>query len=293
MLLVTGASGQFGQATLTHLLTTLKVPANQIIAVTRSPAKLASLAAKGVTARAGDFDNEAGLVTAFKGATRLLIISTDDLTQPGKRQAQHETAVRAAKAAGVEHVVYTSLQKADTSTVSFAPEHVGTENAVKAAGFKGYTLLRNGWYFENQLYGLPHALKSGTHYSAAGNGKIAHIARDDLARAAAAALANGKSEKAVYTLTGAAEYTIDEIAALVSKAAAKPLAVVQVPVAGLVQGLMGAGFPEGLAKVFASFDDNISKGGLSGVTGDYKALTGVAPRSFEDWVTANVAAFTA
>ena len=73
----------------------------------------------------------------------------------------------------------------------------------------------------------------------------------------------------------------------------QPRAVVQVPLAGLVQGLMGAGFPEGLAKVFASFDDNISKGGLSGVTGDYKALTGVAPRSFEDWLKANVAAFTA
>ncbi|MBL8791076.1 MAG: SDR family oxidoreductase [Rhizobiales bacterium] len=290
MYLVTGASGHFGQATLAHLLNTLKVPAGNIIAVTRSPEKLAHLKAKGVDVRAGDFNDEAALVTAFKGATRLLLISTDDLTQPGRRQKQHEAAVRAAEKAGVAHVLYTSLQKAESSAVSFAPEHLGTENAIKSAALKGYTLLRNSWYFENLFFGIPQALASGTQYSAAGNGRIAHIARDDLARAAAAALASGQEGRFTYTLTGAAEYTTAEIAALVSKATAKPLAVVQVPLEGLTQGMIAAGVPAPLAAVFASFDDNTAKGGLSGVTGDYKALTGVEPQAFETWLTKNAAA---
>jgi NAD(P)H dehydrogenase (quinone) len=293
MYLVTGASGHFGQATLAHLLTTLKVPANRIIAVSRSPQKLAGLKAKGVDVRAGDFDNEAALVDAFKGASRLLLISTDNLDQPGKRQLQHEAAVRAAEKAGVAHVLYTSLQKAETSSVSFASEHLGTETAIKAAKLKGYTLLRNSWYFENLFYGIPHALKSGTQYSAAGHGKIAHIARDDLARAAATALASDKEGKFTYTLTGDAEFTTDELAALVRKATGKPLAVVQVPVEGLKQGMIGAGIPAPLAHVFASFDDNIAKGGLSGVTGDYKALTGVPPQPFEAWLAKNAAALAA
>jgi NAD(P)H dehydrogenase (quinone) len=77
----------------------------------------------------------------------------------------------------------------------------------------------------------------------------------------------------------------------VSKATGKALNVVHVPVEGLVQGMVGAGMPEGMARLFASFDENIAKGGLAGVTGDYKALTGEEPASFESWLTKNASAF--
>ena len=293
MYLVTGASGQFGRATLQHLLETYHVPPSQIIAVSRDPAKLAALAAKGVTVRKGSFDDEAALAGAFKGATRLLLISTDSLDKPGQRLEQHLAAVRAAKKAGVGHVLYVSLQKADTSAVSFAPDHVGTEKAIVAAGFKGHTFLRNSWYFENIFHALPGALKSGTQYSAAGHGGIAHISRDDLARAAAAALVSAKEGATTYTLTGPREYTTDTVAALVSEATAKPLTVVHVPVEGLVQGMTGAGLPEPLARVFASFDDNIARGGLAGVTADYKSLTGQEPETFESWLARNSQALAA
>ena len=56
------------------------------------------------------------------------------------------------------------------------------------------------------------------------------------------------------------------------------------PLAGLIQGMIGAGLPEPVAKAFASFDDNTVKGGLSGVTGDYAKLTGQQPQSFESWL---------
>ena len=289
MYLVTGAAGHLGQAVINHLLTTYNIPANKIIAATRDVSKLANLKAKGVHVRSADFDHQANLVKDFEGATRLLLISTDAM-EPGKREVQHLKAVSAAEMAGVSHLVYTSLIKADTSAVSFAADHVNTEKFIAAAKFKGHTILRNNWYFENAFMTMPNALKSGTQYSAAGQGKIAHIARDDLARAAAAALASDKIEKATYELSGGHEYTTDEIAALVSKATGKPLAVVHVPVEGLVQGMLGAGLPEGMARIFASFDDAIAKGGMSGTAADYKKLTGVGPQKFEDWLKANAAA---
>ena len=152
------------------------------------------------------FDDTATLVKAFKGATRLLLISTDVMDRPGHRLEQHRNAIAAAEKAGVEHVLYTSMPKPETSAVLFAPDHVGTEKALAASGLKGWTVLRNNWYFENLLHSLPHAIKSGTWYTAAGEGKIAHIAREDLARAAAAALASDKGGKNTYTLTGAQEY---------------------------------------------------------------------------------------
>ena len=292
MFFITGAAGHFGRAVIDHLLGTCHVPANQIIAGTRKPEDLAALAAKGVTVRAADFDNESQLAQAFTGATRLLLISTNAM-EPGQRLRQHQNAVRAAETAGVKHVVYTSMPNPETSAVLFAPDHVGTEKALASAKIEGFTILRNNWYFENLFYSLPQALKSGTQYSAAGQGKIAQIARDDLARAAATVLASDRSGKQTYTLSGAKAYTTDEIAQLVSAATGKPLKLVHVPPAGLLQGMMDAGLPEGMAKMFASFDANTALGKLDGNADDFKALTGVAPVPFEQWLKNNAAALAA
>ncbi len=291
MIFVTGAAGHLGRATINHLLTTYKVPAAKIIAGTREPAKLADLKAKGVQIRDADFDDEVTLTKAFAGVSRLLIISTSAM-EPGVRQKQHLNAVHAAEKAGVKHVIYTSMPRPDTSAVLFAPDHLNTEKALAAAKIDGYTILRNNWYFENLLFSLPQALQSGTQYSAAGQGKTAYIGRDDLARAAAAVLASDKGGKNTYTLSGAKEFTTEEIAKQVSAATGKPLKVVHVPVEGLIQGMIGAGLPEGMAKMFASFDVNTAQGGLAGTPADFKALTGIEPHSFEDWLKKNVGAFS-
>lgn len=292
MYLVTGAAGHLGQATINHLLNTYKVPANKIIATTREPAQLKALADKGIHVRDANFDDEAHLVKAFTGAARLLLISTSAM-EPGVRLKQHTNAVRAAEKAGVTHVVYTSMPNPVGSAILFAPDHVGTEKALAESKIKSWTVLRNNWYLENLLFSMPQALQSGTQYSAAGQGKIAHIARDDLARAAASLLSSMESGKSTYTLSGTKEYTTDEIAALVSKATGKPLKVVHVPVESLVQGMIGAGLPEGMARLFASFDEAISQGTLSGTAADFKKLTGTEPQGLEDWLNKNAGAFAA
>lgn len=291
MYLVTGASGHLGQLVIDSLLNHHNIPANKIIATTRKPETLAALAAKGVQVRAADFDDTAGLAAAFKGAERLLLISTDAMDKPGRRLAQHRNAVAAAGKAGVKHILYTSMPNPETSAVLFAPDHLGTEKAIAASTLPGWTILRNNWYFENLLHGVPQALASGTWYSAAGDGKIAHLARADLAKAAAAALVGTHSGKATYTLTGTRGYTTAEIARLVSDAVGKPLTVVQVPEEALVKGMTGAGLPEPVAKLFASFDTNTKQGGLAISTGDVKTLTGSDPQNFEEWLAANKAAF--
>ncbi len=291
MYLVTGASGHLGQAVINHLLTTYKVPANKIIAVSRDASKLADLKAKGVHLRDGNFDDEAHLTKAFAGATRLLLISTSAM-EPGQRIKQHVNAVRAAEKAGVGHVIYTSMPNPMGNAVLFAPDHEGTEKALADSKLGGWTVLRNNWYFENLFFSMPQALASGTQYSAAAQGKTAFIARDDLARAAAATLASDKGGKATYTLSGGEEYTIDEIAKLVSAATGKPLKVVHVPVEGLIQGMLGAGLPEGMARMFASFDDATARGSLSGTSADYKVITGAEPQALEPWLKVNAAALS-
>lgn len=290
-LLVTGASGQLGGAVVRHLLDTLQFPAERLIVTSRSPEGLADLAARGVTVRAADFDQPGSLVAAFAGADRLLLVSTDALMESGKRLTQHRAAVQAAVDAGVKHVVYTSLPSADTSHVSFAPDHWGTEQALSASSL-GWTVLRNAWYFENLAYSLPGALASGEWATAAGEGRIAYIARDDLARAAAVALAADSTANQVLTLTGGQAWSARDVASRVSALTGKPLAVVDITPAQLVEGLNAHGFPPVLADVFASFDAATAAGDLGEVTDDYARLTGQAPTALDAWLPANVELLT-
>ncbi|MFC6445999.1 SDR family oxidoreductase [Shinella zoogloeoides] len=289
-LLVTGASGQLGRLVLDALLASGKVAPAGIVATTRDTAKLADYAARGVTVRAADFDDPASLDAAFAGATKVLIVSTDALDQPGKRLTQHTAAVAAARKAGVKHILYTSMPQPDDSLVTFAPDHLGTEDAIKATGIP-YTILRDGWYAENLFMSLPHALEAGAWYTSTGEGRIAHITRADTAAALAGALLKAGDESRTYTLTGTKSRTAEEIAAVVSAATGKPLKVVHVTDAQLAEGLKAAGLPEGFIPTIVSFDANTREGKIAAVTGDAEALSGSKPTSFEDFVAASKAAF--
>jgi len=289
-LLVTGASGQLGRLVLDALLASGKVAPESIVATTRDAAKLADYAQKGVTVRTADFDDPASLDAAFAGAGKVLILSTDALDKPGRRLAQHKAAVAAAKKAGAKHILYTSMPQPDDSRVTFAPDHLGTEEAIKATGIP-YTILRDGWYAENLFMSLPHALQTGSWYTASGNGSLAHITRADTAAAIAGALLSAGNESRTYTLTGTKSHTADEIAAIVSAATGKPLKVVHVTDAQLAEGLKAAGLPEGFIPTVVSFDTNTREGKIAMVTDDAEKLSGRKPTSFEDFVAASKAAF--
>ncbi|QFY60538.1 SDR family oxidoreductase [Rhizobium grahamii] len=291
-ILITGAAGQLGQRVIHHLLETYKVPAASLIAASRDPSKLASLSAKGVVTRAADFDDPATLETAFKGADRLLIISTDALAVPGQRLKQHTAAVEAAAKAGVKHIAYTSMPSPDKSLVTFAPDHLGTENAVKASGLP-YTIVRNAWYMDNYLHGMPHNLQGGSWYTSSGDGKISNISREDCAIAIAAALASGTAESATYTVTGSESLNADEIAAIIADAVGKPLKAVQVSDEQLGQGIRGAGLPGFVADMLVSADANIRAGNFDIVTTDFTKLTGKQPETLKDFAIAHKAALTA
>ncbi|OYQ42200.1 NAD(P)-dependent oxidoreductase [Rhodoferax sp. TH121] len=288
-LLVTGASGKFGLRVLHHLLETLQIAPERIIATTRKPATLSAFAQRGVRVRAADFDEPASLPLAFAGADRLLIISTDAIGQPGRRLEQHERAIAAAEQAGVQHLLYTSCPEPEGSPLHIAPDHEGTEQAIRGSKFTGWTLLRNHWYFDNLMFSLPGiAAQGGKWFTAAGEGRVASLSRDDLAYAAAVALASpGETGKTTYTLSGDEALSTAEQAAILARELGKAIEVVQVPVEAIVQGMVGAGFPEPVATALASFDTNTAAGRVATVTADFRRLTNRPPRRLADWVKTN------
>ncbi|WP_426447207.1 SDR family oxidoreductase [Siccibacter colletis] len=256
MIAVTGATGQLGQLVINALLKT--VAASEIVALVRDPAKAQALSDKGVQVRRGDYNDKAALDRALQGVEKLLLISSSEV---GQRTSQHRNVIEAAKAAGVQLIAYTSLLHADTSPLGLAAEHVETEKLLADSGL-AYTLLRNGWYSENYLASVPAALQHGLFIGSAGEGKIASATRADYAEAAARVLTLDDQAGRVYELAGDDAWTLRDLCASLSALSGKTVAYQNLSEADFAAALMGAGLPEGFAKLLADSDAGAAKGGL-------------------------------
>ncbi|MFT3928446.1 MAG: NAD(P)H-binding protein [Myxococcales bacterium] len=288
-LLVTGASGKLGRSVLEHLLGR---EAGPLIATTRDPGRLADLAARGVDVRRADFDDEGSMARAFAGAGRALLVSTDELMEPGKRIAQHQRAVKALASAGASHVVYTSFPRPEGSAALVAPDHAATERCLSDSPL-GFSVLRNNMYSDLLLFSLPAAIAAGQLVDAKAQGRVAYVTREDCARVAAAALADRRFDgRRVLDVTGPEALSGDDLARLASELGGRPIERRGVSVDQLVNGMVQHGLPEPLAQTYASFDLCVSRGGLADVSDTVLDLTGQKPTSLRDFLAANRAALT-
>jgi NAD(P)H dehydrogenase (quinone) len=282
MIAVTGATGHLGRLVLTGLLE--KVPAAQLVALARTPAKAADLAARGVQVRAADYAQPASLGPALKGVKTLLLVSSSEV---GQRAPQHQAVIAAAKAAGVQLIAYTSILHGDRSRLALGAEHVATEKALAASGVP-FALLRNGWYLENYTERLGMALAHGLAGSA-GQGRIAAAARADYAAAAVEVLTRPNQAGQVYELAGDVAFTMAELAAEVSRQSGKPVAYADLPPAAFREVLLGAGLPGPVADIYVDADVNIVKGELDDRGGALSRLIGRPTTSLATAVKAGLA----
>ena len=282
MIVITGATGNLGQHVIASLLES--VPAATIIAAVRNPAKAAKLAALGVQVRQADYNDGASLDVAFKGATKILLISSSEV---GQRAQQHQNVIDAARRAGVALLAYTSVLRADTSPLGLAAEHVITEAAIRASGLP-YAFLRNGWYLENHTEHLAPVLEHGMVLGAAQNGRFSSAARLDYAAAASAVLTSAQPH-AVYELAGDQGFTLAEYAAEVARQSGEAIVYKDLPQADFKAALVSVGVPEGFADLLADSDAGAAKGGLEDNGKQLSALIGRPTTSLFDAVKAALA----
>lgn len=278
MIAITGATGQLGQHVVETLLKT--VPASQIVAIVRNPAKATVLSEQGITVRQADYSDEAAFTAALQGIDKLLLISSSEV---GQRAPQHRNVINAAKAAGVKFIAYTSLLHADRSPLGLAAEHIATEKMLAESGI-AYTLLRNGWYSENYLASAPAALEHGVFIGAAGDGKIASATRADYADAAARVISEDGHAGKTYELAGDEGWTLSQLAAELAKQSGKKVVYQNLSEADFAAALKGFGLPAGLADMLADSDIGASKGGLFDDSHTLSKLIGRPTTSLADSV---------
>jgi NAD(P)H dehydrogenase (quinone) len=261
-IVVTGATGQLGRHVVESLLAK-GVPAADIVGVGRNIDKIADL---GITTRKAAYEDVDALKAAFAGADAVLLISGSEV---GKRIEQHRNVIEAAKQAGVGRIVYTSIPRADTTTMKLAAEHTATEKLLAESGIP-HTLLRNGWYIEN--YPLAQAVEHGL-FGAAGDGRISASPRVDYAEAAASALVGEGHEGKVYELGGEA-FTMAELAAEVSRQSGRQVTYTDLGEEKYAEFLVGVGLDAPHAAVLADSDAAAAEGALFVPKTDLENLLG-------------------
>lgn len=296
-IVITGASGNYGRAFTDALIA--KGRAQDLILITRTPAKLNDRVTQGCEVRYGDFDKPETLQAAVMGADKMLLISG---TRVGARVVQHKAAIDAAAKAGVKHIAYTSFIGIDdpANPAEVRHDHIETEQLIRGSGM-AWTMLRDAHYADAMiLMAGPGVMQSGQWISNAGGGLEAMVWRDDCVAAAVAVMTSDGHEGQTYNITGPELQTFEDVTAILAEVTGKPIAYVPVDDDQQYAMFDAMGIPRrpvddqtvgGLpwnSDDMVTFGQAIREGFLEICSGDVEKLTGRPARSVRQMIEENV-----
>lgn len=290
MILVTGVTGGLGGLILNGLK---GIDDIEVVAGTHG--------GDGSTARRIDFDDPASLAEGFEGVDVLVFISAgyaeDDIVL-----ARHGAVADAAAAAGVKHVIYTSLASSG-ERMTIALPHRWTEDRLANGPFE-VTILRNGFYSEVPLglalTGAATAAETGIFAAPLGDGRVSVVAKEDLADIAVRVAAETDRDLAAgdrsrhagrtYELEGPTPIGGNEIAEALTESLGRPVTYRSISLADLRQGLEGSGLlPYQITHTLSLFS-NVKAGWSEAKHSDLEALLPNEPRPVRDSIVAAVKA---
>ncbi len=228
----------------------------------------AAPALEGAEVRGADYADTARTRAALAGVDTLFMVSAAEATD---RLGQHRAFVDAAAAAGVRHVVYTSFQgAAPDCTFTLGRDHWATEEHLRASGM-AHTFLRDSFYADF----LPLMASDGVLRGPAGDGRVAAVARADVAAVAAAVLVDPQSHAgAAYELTGPQALSLAEVAALLTEVTGTPTRYVDETLPEAYASRAHYGAPDWQVEAWVSTYTAIAAGEVAAVSDTVPRLTG-------------------
>jgi uncharacterized protein YbjT (DUF2867 family) len=270
-ILVIGANGQVGN----RLVSDLLAKGEKVKAASRKVT-----AVEGAESIAFDLADPANFDHALLGVDRMFLLvpggtmNAVDLTAPViKAAAARKIKVVFMSALGVDSDDNIPYRKIELALINSGTPHV---------------ILRPNWFADNFHGYWSHGVKSGTIAVPAGDGKSSFIDVRDIAACAAAALTTTAHDGKAFDLTGPEALGYGEATAILSKVTGRNIGYQAIDDATFVNGLTGAGVPADYASFLATLFYPVREGWTARVTDDVKTLTGMAPRSVEQYAKDHV-----
>ena len=216
MILVTGATGTTGRL----LVSQLAKKGLAVRALVRDLHKAKSLEMPHVELVRGDLDDPASLNAALAGIERAYLLTA---TSPNRlRQEAH--FIRAARHAGIKHIVRHSIVGADAnSPCRILRRHGEADKQLEDSGLS-FTLLRPNYFMQNLCWYAHDINTRGVFLASLPDTTAhAHIDARDIAAVAVAVLTETGHENQTYHLSGPEALTYGEMVSILSGFLGKPV----------------------------------------------------------------------
>jgi uncharacterized protein YbjT (DUF2867 family) len=277
MILVTGATGMFGGG-VTDQLAERGAP---VRAMTSNPGRADQLKRPGIEPVVADMDRPETLADAMTGIDTVFLVSPMD----DRVRVREGNVLEAAQGAGVRRIVklYGAVKHHGDPLGSL---HDASVEAIRQSGLE-WALLSPTSVLETSLLSMiPWIEEVGGVVASAGEGKVAHVAADDVARAGAVVLADRRENGRDYVITGPELLTLGDLCEMISRATSRSIPYIDMPDAELERLLVEqAGMTAEQAEIgvichFRAWRD----GQAMACTDTYRELTGLQPTTADEWI---------
>jgi uncharacterized protein YbjT (DUF2867 family) len=281
MYLVTGATGNVGGAVARQL----HERGHSVRALVRDPSRAAGLPA-GIELAVGDLDDPDSVSKAVAGVEAIFLMQVPGGTEPTK------TMILAAQDAAVPRIIQLSSAGARLLPLDANPmgaAFAARERALRESGL-GVTYLRPSAFASN-AFGWRDSIRAGKVVDPTGDGVLAVMDPEDIARVAVTALTEDGHVGKGYLLTGPQALTSREQVETIAEAIGRPIEFRDVTPHEFAEAAIQRGTPPDQAHLMERLNEVFRTRRSVNITDDVENITGIPPATFRDWCERHADAF--
>jgi uncharacterized protein YbjT (DUF2867 family) len=278
--LITGATGDVGSKVVTHLLQRGHRPRVFV----RNAEKAQALFGSRVDIFVGDLAQPESLQPALEGVDELFLVNSGP-----QIPVLDELAAKAAKAAGVRHLVKLSSMDVRHGLAIGAWHELG-EAAIRASGIS-FTFVQPTGFMSNLLAWARSIKTEGIVRASTGEGRRAFIHSEDIAGVATAALSTHEYDGQSLPITGPEALTFAEVTATIGSVIGKGLTFQPISDDEARQRYSVVSGSVAETEAHVSLWRAIREGRLAAVTDNVQRILGRKPIPLDQWAIENAAAF--
>jgi uncharacterized protein YbjT (DUF2867 family) len=278
--LITGATGDVGSKVVERLIKSGERPRVFV----RDAEKARLRFDDRVEVATGDLADKASLNAALKGVDALFLVNSGP-----QIPLRDEMAAKAAKAAGVRHLVKLSSMDVQHG-LAIGAWHEQGETAIRATGIP-FTFVQPTGFMSNLLAWARSVKSEGVVRSSTGEGRRAFIHSEDIAAVAAQALTTGYYQNQSLPITGPDALTFKEVAERIGAAIGKSVTFLPISDEEARRRYSAVSGSVEETEAHVALWRAIREGRLAAVTDKVQQILGRAPIGLDQWIAENITAF--